>query len=170
MKRALVMILLFGGLLILELGFLSSLPAFFPFLPLIFAGSLYLVQHHGITEAAWWMPGLGLVLDYLHLGNVPGETIIYAAAALITVASSRHFFSNRSLYGILACGVLSFLVMATGEGVLFGWAALRGVSPFSLSDIVRYDLMVLLALLLILTFLFFLAGRIRSLVHFYKQL
>lgn len=94
-----------------ETSFFASLGAPLTFTPLLFTAAIYVIQHRGSTMGIWWLVGYGLYLDILQIGYMPGETIIYLAAGTLAFLLSRSIFSNRSLYGILGCGLLTLLAV-----------------------------------------------------------
>ena len=99
--------LLFILLTMVEFGFVHGLPKPFLFTPLVFACGVYLYQHLGSPIGVWWIFVLGVFLDFWHLGLVPFESLVYAAAAFLMVFLGRHFFTNHSLYGVVANAVLT---------------------------------------------------------------
>ncbi|MEK7452267.1 MAG: hypothetical protein AAB664_02925 [Patescibacteria group bacterium] len=93
---------------ILETSFFASFQGIFRFTPFVFALSVYLLQHHGITTATSWMIVHGLFLDTFHYGTTPFVTIAYTVAAGIAFLLAKNVFSNRSFYGIISCALLSY--------------------------------------------------------------
>ncbi len=94
-----------------ETSFFASLGAPLAYTPLLFTAAIYVIQHRGSTMGIWWLVGYGLYLDILQIGYMPGETIIYFVAGMLAFLLSRSIFSNRSLYGIIGCGLLTLLAV-----------------------------------------------------------
>lgn len=167
MKRVVVMVGLWVLLLVLQLSFLASLPAPWLFIPIVAAASIYLVQHHGLLTAAWWLPAYGFFLDLFHIGTVPWETVIYSIAGVFTVLLARRIFSNRSLYGIAACGILILGTILLLEAIAQFWQARADIL---LSDLLWDDLWQLLFLIITLIILFMVAPRLRNWIRLYERL
>ena len=110
MARNILLILFFLLTVALQLSFIASLPWFFPATPLVLVLSVYLIQLHSILACSSWLIFYGLILDYLHLGSGPLEILTHGAAAVAAVLFARRLFSNRSLYGVVACVLASYFV------------------------------------------------------------
>ena len=117
MRRFLPATICFFLLALLETGFVASLPLPLRLLPLLIAFGVYLLQHHLSLIGAWWIVGEGLVLDFLHVGSVPVETIPFALGALAGLLASRHVFTNRSFYGLLGSAAVVWSVIGLARGV-----------------------------------------------------
>ncbi|MBI2475107.1 hypothetical protein HYV69_01645 [Candidatus Uhrbacteria bacterium] len=109
MMRVAVSTILFLIVFLIEISFISSLPSVFSTIPLIFALSVYLIQHQGVTDGIVWMIGYGFLIDLMHLSSTRFSTIPAIAASIVAAISAKHLFSNRSFYGVIACAVSSYL-------------------------------------------------------------
>lgn len=128
-KRFFAGLLLFLIFVLFEFSFIHALP--FPFLavPFVVALSIYLVQHLGSATGVYWLAGYGLWLDAAHAGNVPLETFAFSVAALASLYFSRRLFSNRSIYGVLACAVFVSATFIGAECLILVWrAAIQGTA------------------------------------------
>jgi len=103
---------------LLETSFFSSLHGFLKFTPFVLVMSVYLRQHHTILTAPWWMVVHGVWLDWSGMSATPFITIAFIVAAWVISWCAQHLFSNRSLYGVLGCAVLSFASFTTVSFVL----------------------------------------------------
>jgi len=119
MIRIFVSFFVFLVLVVLEFSFLNSLPPPFFSVPLTFACGLYFFQHLGSKVGLWWLLALGFYLDFYSLGLVFGETIIYGVTVLFIVFLGRHFFTNRSFYGVVGNAVLSLWFLNLVQFVWF---------------------------------------------------
>lgn len=115
MMRFLIASGLFLFLFALQTSFINSLPGVLALTPLFFAINIYLIQHHSFGIATIWLLSFGLLLDILHIGDAPLETLSYGLAAFAALLTSRNVFSNRSLYGIMGCGLFSFVTLSSGQ-------------------------------------------------------
>lgn len=162
MIRFFVSSLLFILLMMFECGFVHGLPSPFFYAPLVFACSIYLFQHLNSLIGVWWIFGIGIWLDFWHLGLTPFETLIYAAAALLAVWFGHRLFTNRSLYGVVGNAFLTLLFVHAAHAIFLLLGLLRGASTFSWWSFFWFVFWQALLLLVIVTILFFLAHKIRS--------
>jgi uncharacterized membrane protein len=66
-----------------------------------------------------WIVVFGFLLQLLHISIFPFPALGFMIAGIVSLLSARHVFSNRSLYGIIACALTGFLaLMITEFGVL----------------------------------------------------
>lgn len=164
MIRFFISSLLFIFLMMVESSFVHGLPTPFLYIPLVFACGLYLFQHLNSPIGVWWIFGLGVWLDFWHLGLMPFETIIYAVAALLAVWLGRSLFTNRSLYGVVGNASLTLLFIHLIHASFLFVGQLRGAPVFSWLSFLQFVLWQEFFLLLVVTILFFLANKIRSLL------
>jgi len=113
-----------------ETVFFHALPYPLCFFPLVFSFGLYLYQYLGFGLSLWWLPGLGFFLDYWHIGLAPAETIFYSLTAGVVFFLSRHFFSNRSFYGINLCVFLAILALHFFHALYFFTISLKTAADF----------------------------------------
>lgn len=106
-----------------ETGFVASIPGPLGFLPFTLAAGTYLTQSRGWWGGPWLIAGFGLFSDAAGLSPIPGQTFAYAAAAAAAWLSARELFSNRSLYGILGCGVVAWGAHTVTQTLI--WAVQR---------------------------------------------
>ncbi len=109
-----VVLVFLGGLLAacLETGLVAAVPGPLRFLPFVLAVGVYLTQSRSLPAGPWLIAGFGLFLDGFGLASVPFQTGAYALAAVAAAVSSRELFSNRSLSGLLGCGLLAWATHA----------------------------------------------------------
>lgn len=129
MNKLLVSVLIGLLLSLVETSFFSSMYGIFALMPFVFILAVYLLQHHSISSAVVWLVVHGLVLDITHMGAIPFLTLAYTAAAAVAFISSKRIFSNRSIYGVLACALFSFSSFVFVE-VLIVWAMSFGERTF----------------------------------------
>lgn len=118
MKKWIPQVLIAMVLSLVETSFFASFHGMIRFTPFVLVISVYLLQHHGLKSAAWWMIIHGMILDMLGIASVPFITIPFLLAAWVAFISAEHLFSNRSFYGVLACSLMSFLTYEIGLGFL----------------------------------------------------
>lgn len=162
MMRPAAAFLLFLALAILQTSFFASLPGLLAYTPLVIAAGVYLVQHGGERAGAFWIAGFGLFLDILSLASFPLETASYAAAGIAAYVSAQHLFSNRSWYGLIACGTSAVLSLNAVRAAILAAVALRHperVSWAAFGDTLLWNL-ILVAMLLTVFFAF--AKQIRT--------
>lgn len=104
----------------LERAFVSALPWPFSTLPLVLTVGVYLVQHLSVRDGEAWILAAGVMNDLTGLTRFPLSTLSALAAAAVCHLTSREVFSNRSLYGILACTAVSVLAASLIRVVLLG--------------------------------------------------
>ncbi len=163
--RYLIQFLLIAFLAMVEISFFGSLHGMLRFTPLVFVVSVYLFQHHRISSALAWMIIHGFLLDVAHMSLIPPVTIAYVVAAIIAAISARRIFSHRSIYGVLACALLSYFGFAVVQAITFFFTeTLQGSPvPFSVFLLNTRDSVITLIASLILLFLF--AKRIRHMLE-----
>lgn len=162
MTRFAAAFLLFLGFSILQTSFFASLPGWLAYTPLVVAAGVYLVQHGGERAGAFWVAGFGLFLDILALSSFPLEAASYAAAGIAAYVSAQHLFSNRSWYGLIACGTSAILSLNAVRAVVLAAISLQHperVSWAAFGDTLLWNL-VLVAVLLTIFFAF--ARQIRT--------
>lgn len=104
-----------------ETGFVASVPGPLRFLPFTLAIGTYLTQSRGWWGGPWLIAAFGLFSDAAGLSPIPLQTAACAAAAFAAWLSARELFSNRSLYGILGCGIVAWSAHALVQTAV--WAA-----------------------------------------------
>jgi len=109
MIKTIIAIIVFLLVITFETSFISSLPIPFSFFPLVLLLSVYLMQYRSSQIGIWWLAGYGLYLDYMHIGSVFGESLIWLITAILTYLVAKRLFTHRSLYGILGCGLVAWL-------------------------------------------------------------
>lgn len=162
MTKAIALVLLFLMLAIVQTSFFSSLPGVLAYTPLVIAAGIYLRQHVQEESGALWIVAFGLFLDVLAIPSFPLETLSYGAAAVMVSLTSQHVFSNRSWYGLLACGGSAVVAMNVVRAITLGIVSLRHperVSWHAFGNTALWNLVLLFALLAIF---FAFAGQIRS--------
>jgi rod shape-determining protein MreD len=162
MTKARALTILFLLLAVVQTSFFSSLPGLLAYAPLVLACGVYLRQHVQERSGVLWIAGFGMFLDLLAIPSFPFESVSYAAAAVIATLTAGHVFSNRSWYGLLACGASSMAALGLTRAVVLGIVSLRHperVSWAAFGETFFWN-MVLLPILLSLCFAF--AGQIRS--------
>jgi rod shape-determining protein MreD len=158
MTRLVALLALFLLLVIVQTSFFASLPGLLAYTPLVLAAAVYLLQHVGERAGALWILWLGVFLDLLAIPSFPLESISYAAAALVAYLSAQRIFSNRSWYGLIACGVLTVLTLSSIRALTLGVILIRRperVSWNAYFDTLFWDL----ALMVVLLSVFFLFAR-----------
>lgn len=95
-------------LAIIETSLIASLPRPLSFTPLVLAVAVYTIQYRGSQLGIWWLVGYGLYLDIMYTSLLPTETILYLLIGLATFFVSKRIFTNRSLYGIIGCGLFAY--------------------------------------------------------------
>lgn len=111
---------------LLETSFFTSLPSLFAFTPLVFAAGVYLLQHQGIIDGLIWIIVYGFLLQVFHLFVSPMPVLVFLLGALVSALSARHLFSNRSLYGVLACALTGYASVVIAEFVILFSRSLLG--------------------------------------------
>lgn len=165
MIRFLLSLTAFLVLAVLQTSLFASLPGWLAYTPLVFAAGVYLVQHVGERAGAYWIAGFGLFLDALAIPSFPFETISYAAAAATAYVSARQVFSNRSWYGLVACGACSVVALAGARGLLLAGLSLKHperVSWDAFASTLLWDAVLMTALVSVL---FGFARHIRSVLR-----
>jgi len=112
MIRLIIASLLFIALATIETSFIASLPGVLALTPLVLMAAVYFIQHRGSMIGIWWLAGYGLFLDIMGIGYVAGETVIYLIVGVLSYLVSQRTFSNRSLYGVLGCGLFAIMSSA----------------------------------------------------------
>ncbi|MBI5370219.1 hypothetical protein HZA85_03465 [Candidatus Uhrbacteria bacterium] len=128
MMRVLISGFFFLAVVLFETSFLSSVPSVLAMTPLVFALSVYLIQHQNRLDGVFWLIGYGIFLEAFHLSVIPLPFLPYAFAATASFISARQVFSNRSLYGIAGCALTGWATAAFGEALIKMGASLAGHS------------------------------------------
>ncbi len=162
MTKALALTLLFLMLAIVQTSFFSSLPGILAYAPLVIAAGIYLRQHVQEPSGAFWIVAFGLFLDMLAIPSFPLETFSYGAAAIAVSLTSQHVFSNRSWYGLIACGGSAIVAMNVTRAIILGIVALRHPERVSWPAFGETLLWNLILLFVFLVIFFAFAGQIRS--------
>ncbi|MBU0531744.1 MAG: hypothetical protein ABIG32_03945 [Candidatus Uhrbacteria bacterium] len=112
MIRIITATLLLITLATIETSLIASLPGVLALIPLVLMAAVYFIQHRGSTIGIWWLAGYGLFLDVMGIGYGIGETVIYLIVGVLAYLVSQRTFSNRSLYGVLGCGLFAISTSA----------------------------------------------------------
>jgi len=161
MMRVMLHILIAFILSIIETSLFASFHGMIRFTPFVFAVSVYLLQHHGISSAASWMVLHGIFLDILQHSQTPFITLAYLVAAFISVLSAQRVFSNRSVYGIVTCALLSYTGFTIIDLILRLSGAFISKYPFNWFVYLQDTEARYLTLIAFLVILFIFAKRIR---------
>jgi rod shape-determining protein MreD len=164
MIRAIAAACIFLFFFALQTSFINSLPGVLALTPFFLALSVYLMQHQSLTIGALWLSLFGFFLDILRVGDVPFETLAYTVAGVVAYVSSRRLFSNRSIYGILGCGILSFGALSLMHTILLFLFNLQHTEPILWKPFSQEILWSGIGMILLLVLLFQFAGRIRSIL------
>lgn len=165
MIRIFVSFLFFIILVILEFSFFNSLPPPFFSIPLTFACGLYLFQHLGSKVGLWWLLALGVYLDFYRLGLVFGETLIYGATVLFVIFLGRHFFTNRSFYGVVGNAVLSLWFLNLVQFTWFFIKTFNDEISFPWWPVMVFIFSQTFFLILLIIILFFAAQKVSTFFH-----
>ena len=149
---------------IIETSFFGSLYGIFRFTPFVLVISVYLVQHHAMKPAAFWMIMHGILLDITGSTVIPFVTLAFAGTAWIALVSAERLFSNRSFYGVAACTSLSFLTFEFISAILLSFSAFFQKQELYWGTFFDDADGRFFTLLLFLFFLFSFAKQIRSLL------
>lgn len=162
MIRIAALLALFLLLVVAQTSFFASLPGLLAYTPLVLAGGVYLLQHVGERSGALWILWLGIFLDVLAIPSFPLESLSYAAAAAVAYLSAQRVFSNRSWYGLAACGILSVLTLSAVRALTLGVILVQ--RPERVSWTAYFDTLLwnLVLMVVLLTLFFSFAGHIRG--------
>ncbi len=165
MTRFLVSGCFFLAAFVFETSFLVSLPLFFSLSPFVFACGVYLIQHHGLLDGFFWILFYGLFIQLFHLHVSPFPLIGYATAAAVCLFTARQVFSNRSLYGVIACGWVGYflLVLIDAIGRFFQLVGTHVQGQWSDYFLTQGKIFLVLAFTLFVLFTF--ARPLRILIH-----
>lgn len=164
MIRTLVSTLIALALFLVERSFVAALPEPLSRIPLTLSAGVYLVQHLSLLDGAAWIVVAGVASDLLALTPMGTGTFAATCAALAATALSLRVFTNRSLWGILACGAAAATVHALASAAGLAVAGSFGPSlSGSLAPLLALPWTVLLALA-VLSLFFRMARRLRALL------
>ena len=152
-------------LFVSETSFTASLPGIASVTPFVFAVIVYLVQHQGLFYAAWWLIPYGILLDLFHLGVLRVETIALSVAAIVVWFSAKRLFSNRSYYGVIACGLIGFLAVILVEAFLLPLEHLLSKEIVEWTSFWSISVARLVTLLVLMTVIYPFARRIRTIIN-----
>lgn len=125
MKRMVVHALVFLSLAILQTSLIASLPGLFAYTPIVLAAGVFLSQQAGLVVGAVWISSFGVFTDLFAVPSFPFETAAYIMAGLSTHALAQNLFSNRSWYGLMACGTMVLASLYAVRAVTIGIISLR---------------------------------------------
>ncbi len=161
MTRFLLHVLIAFILSIIETSLFASFHGTIRFTPFVFAVSVYLLQHHGITSASSWMILHGIFIDTLQHSQTPFVTLAYLVAAVISILSAQRVFSNRSFYGIMTCSLLSYTGFIVMDFLLRLTGAFISKYPFDWMSYYKDTEARYMTLIIFLVILFIFAKHIR---------
>ena len=162
MLRIIFSAVIFFLVFVVEKSFLGSLPSFFPIIPLVFGMSVYLLQHHGFHTGIWWVIFYGLFLDIFSIGVFPIETFSYSIGAVVIYFLARKIFTNRSLYGLMASGIVGLFSVSVIQAMLLFLFSLSTHADLQLLALTKHFLIREVLLSLLIMFLFIFAKRIQT--------
>lgn len=165
MIRSILFLMFFLLLAIVQYSFFTSLPGILRLFPLILTVGVYLLQHQSSSVGAWLIVANGLFVDFYELQMVPMESISCILAALVAGYLAKHVFSNRSLYGVLACGIVVFGVIKISQICILGLVWIRNAEDIYWHIFYQETLWSLGLLIIGLILLFPFATRIKQLLN-----
>lgn len=166
MTRYALSFFIFLVIVLFETSFLTSLPSPLSLTPLVFGLSVYLIQHQGLLDGLYWIGGYGLFLQLFHLSPTPFPLFLFPIAGVVSYLSARHLFSNRSLYGVMACGLVGFFSLFFLELIFLFFHFNASDSPVFWTEVFREDGLRLFMLLSVIILLFLIAKPIRSFLSY----
>lgn len=107
--------------ILVEDGFISSLPYPLSFLPLAFVCGVLLYHFTRPSLGCVWLATAGALLDFVALPGPP-HFLAYATAGLVGLFLDRRVFTNHSLYAMIGLGASMWAVSSLFEGI---WMAAR---------------------------------------------
>lgn len=165
MTRPIALILAFLTLSVIQTSFFASLPSPISYFPLVLAAGIYLRQHAQERFGTELIAGFGIFLDAVAVSEFPLETVTYGVAATVAAVTSLHVFSNRSWYGLLACGGATLVALNATRAVLLAVLSLRHPEAVSFAAYGHTLLWNGVFLLVALTLAFSFARQIRAVLR-----
>lgn len=164
MGRYLISAGFFLFIFVLETSFISSLPSVFAMIPLVFGVGVYTFQHQGLIDGFVWIIAYGLLLQVSGMSASLLPFVTYTCVAFIAYVSARHLYSNRSLYGVMACGLTAYVTLVILEA-FFYWVQSLKTDQNLFTDFFSFHGWKLATLLMTIMILFTLAKPIRILIR-----
>ncbi len=143
--------------ILFQTSFIAALPGWLSLIPLVVALGVFGIQYFTSPAFILTLLAYGIWVDFLGIGRIDWETISWMVAGAATLLAARWLFSNRSWYGLMACGVacgFTHTVVALILMSLFSW---RDDVPMHIAAFLIQSLQELVLLLFFLWILFFLA-------------
>jgi len=147
---------------IIQLGFIASLPSPFSYTPLMFLVGVYFIERGRFEVGIVWLISFGLLMDVLRVSDAPLDTVSYVLAAVCAHVLVRRIFSQRSFFGTFAISYGSLIILSISE-ILFTFLYWM-VAPEKVVWINTWRLVAWrgLLLLVLLLFLLLFARRVRA--------
>ncbi len=164
MLRISLWLLFVLSLFLIETSFISSLPGIASVTPFVFASIVYLVQHQGLFSASWWLILYGVFIDVFHLGVLRFETIAVFVSAIVVWYAAKRLFSNRSYYGVIACGILGYFAIIVTEALILPLQHLFTKTDIDWGSFLSISVARLVTLVILITLIYPFAKRIRYLI------
>ena len=165
MTKLLIHLCLALSLSLIESSLFSSFHGMIRFTPFVFVVSVYVLQHHSVTNSIAWMILHGIILDLGGLSIYPPVTIAFLVSGIVAIFSANHLFSNRSFYGVLACATLSYGSYLLTELIFLCFGRLISSTNWPLSVFFQDAWRSTVMMILVLAVLFSFARNIRQLLE-----
>lgn len=150
----------------IQLGTIASLTSPLSYTPLVFMVGIGLVERGLVQAGVLWVVFFGLLVDSLHVGDAPLDSISYGAAALCAYLLVVRVFSHRSRFATVAIAYSALGTLSLFQ-VFFSFSYWI-ISPERIIWIDVWELVwkraVMLALLLLVFLLF-----VRPLFHLFAK-
>ena len=119
--RSISLFLALFAVVLIEDGFISSLPYPLSLTPLVFVLGVLLYHFTRPSLGCVWLIAAGALLDFIGL---PGSShlLAYATAGLVGLFLDRRVFTNHSLYAMIGLGTSMWTVSSLIEEI---WMAVR---------------------------------------------
>ncbi len=161
MIRLLVNMVVFIILTVIQTSFISSLPSIFVYTPFLLAVAIFIIQQTGNRSGLAWIIVFGVYLDLFSISVFPFETLSFLACAMSATLVSERLFSNRSWYGLIACGMTGILALSLTRSLILFFSSVWSHSQPSLLEswfVFKWNSILLM---IILTILFALTRPLR---------
>ncbi len=146
-------------LILIQTSLIAALPGWLSLIPLVVAFAVFGIQYFMSPAFIGLLSVYGIWVDFFGIGRTTSETLTWTLAGMATVLAARWLFSNRSWYGLMACGIACSVTHAFFALILQTLVSWRYDLPFEPWVVTEQSFQELLLLLVFLWVLFSLARQ-----------
>jgi len=129
------------GLVVIQVGFISSLPFPLNSINLLVALVVYRTVTRGVQKTLPWAVAAGLLYDLYAAWGFGVSAWCFLLVAILVSTCARHIVTNRSFFSLLALGVIGCLMYAAASVLVIWLYQIFSITVWSWSRVSAWEWM-----------------------------